>query len=534
MRSVPHPFHYAALLAAALLTAALTAVAVRPWNLGALAWLAYLPLFAALRATAAPLLSAALGVVGALGVSSVAYEAAAGIGVAYYPLAALLATVPFAIAGAGTSVLQRRLPSALAWCVAPLLWVVAELVPAQPALLGRFALPLTMIGYSQAELPALHLARFSSVTATSVAILLANALLLELLLSFRVGRMALRRQATAASGCAPPVRSARRSTWASALGLAGVATLVWAAWVTRPAQFDFAAQHVGSQIAPASIPAAEPASFRVSLVQPHQPTALLAAAHTVPQARTELLRHLFALSSQRTSTSDLTIWPEAAWPGRLTYDAKGVAGSSEAIQLLGAHPPILFGAAGMTAGGKPSNAAFTWTGVQLRHAYDKVHLVPIGENGLQPGDGFRLERLAGVLVAPLICYDVVFPGLARAAARGGAELLAVLTDDAFAALGDVPLQHLRVAIFRAVETGLPLAFAANTGPSAILGRNGDVLASAAAGEATTLAATLGLGTGSTPYLRYGNWVGALASLLVALLAALGAARVAGMTGGARY
>lgn len=530
------------MMAAALLTAALTAVALRPWGLGGLAWLAYLPLFAALRANASPLLGGALGAAAALGVSSVAYEAAAGIGAAYYPLVALVATLPFALAGVATALLQRHLSPALTWCAAPLLWVVAELVPAQPALLGRFALPLTMIGYSQAELPALHLARFSSVTATSLAILMVNALLIELLRSLRSMNGALRYRSTVALPEAPPThpgpqrgaRSVARGVWAPALGLAGVAIMVWAAWVTRPAPFKLASQPLSPPLAPAGVRATEQPSFRVSLVQPHQPTALLAAAHEVPQAHSELLRHLFALSALEAASADLTIWPEAAWPGRLTHDDNGVRSEAATLQLLATHPPLLFGAAAMNTSGKPSNAAFTWTEVQLRHVYDKVHLVPIGEDGLQPGNGFRLARLAGVLVAPLICYDVVFPGLARAAARGGAELLAVLTDDAFAAVGDVPLQHLRVAVFRAVETGLPLAFAANTGPSAILDRNGTVLASASAGEATALAATLGLGTGSTPYLRYGNWVGALACLLVALLMALGAGRVAGMTGGARY
>lgn len=572
-------YSLAAAFAAALLTAALTATAIRPWGLGWLAWFAYLPLFAALHSTASPLPGAMLGAVAALGVTSVAYEAAAGIGAIYYPLATLLATVPFALAGAGTSLLRRRLPHTLVWLIAPLLWVVAELIPAQPALLGRFALPLSMIGYSQAELPALHLARFSSVTATSTAVLIANALFLELLRSVRAlkrsswfGAASLQITRPAAhsesqhtlnpgpfsvrkSGSRRGPSRAHLGVWASTAGLALLVVTVWAAWVTRPVPLGVHEIQLGSLPPPGG--ALERASVRVGIVQPHLPTALLAASRVLPEARNDQLRHLTELSAKLNSsdstTADLAIWPEAAWPGRLSQDNREIASGgaknnvhdnnaidyggtnilAEADRLLSAHPPLLFGAASQTTGGLPGNSAFSWAEGQLSHVYDKVHLVPIGEDGLAPGDGFRLAKLGGLQVAPLICYDVVFPSLARAAARGGAELLAVLTDDAFAAFSSVPRQHLRVAAFRAVETGLPVAFAANTGPSAIFDRNGSVLASAAAGEAATLAATLGLATGSTPYLRYGNWVGVTAGLLVAALVALGASRVVRPTGGAR-
>jgi len=158
--------------------------------------------------------------------------------------------------------------------------------------------------------------------------------------------------------------------------------------------------------------------------------------------------------------------------------------------------------------------------------FDKRHTVPLAEDGLVRSSAPAVVIGGGVAVAPLICYDVAFPATVRQAARGGAELLAVLTDDTFAAGSDVPFQHLRVAQLRAVESGLWLAFASNGGPSALIDPAGQVVAVTEPGEATLLTASARLGTGSTPYLEYGDWVGALTWLLSAALVSL-----AGLKGG---
>src|SRR5690606_38274630 len=121
------------------------------------------------------------------------------------------------------------------------------------------------------------------------------------------------------------------------------------------------------------------------------------------------------------------------------------------------------------------------------------------------GTGPAVVTIAGHKVAPLICYDVVFPADARAAARAGAELLVVLTDDSFASRSDVPRLHLRVARMRAIETGLPVALASNTGPSAVIAADGNLIATTSPLEATTLATTISGGHGVTPYVRFGDW-----------------------------
>jgi apolipoprotein N-acyltransferase len=540
--------------APALLSAGLVAASARPWGLGWLAWVAFAPAFAAVLHAHTPREGALVSAVAALGMLAVGYEAVAGIGIWAYAPVCLVATLPFAAAGAASVAFRRRAGVRAATIALPMLWCAAEWLPAQPWLAGRWALTLSIIGYSQAGLPAMQLARFSSVTATSLAVLLANALLLRCLVH----------------------RSAR-----AVGGILALAALVAAAWWTR---------------ADAS-PAAAADTVRVRLVQPHLSDAERAAATALPDVREELLARLREASlrpvrpvrpaqSERPAHPDraprpprssrlerssrpagaaslgdgvgtvasdavggllaadrptLTIWPEAAWPDRLRHDGHAAFLSAVDAAWLDGLAPLLLGASARGGGGtagplseresgdvpRSSNAAFLWTGASLLHVFDKRHLVPITEDGLAAGPGAGVVDVNGVSVAPAICYDAVFPSFARSAVRAGADLLAVLADDGFAARGDVPIQHLRVAAFRAVETARPLAFASNTGPSAVVDASGHVLARTGAGSQDVLVAALGIGAGPTPYVRYGDWVGALVCLT-----SIGWAALAGARGGA--
>lgn len=486
----------------ALCSAGLVVVAGRPWGVGALAWLAFVPLFAALRQCRSWLVAGGLSTVTALGVASVAYEPAAALGPAWHLVALLSCAAPFAVAGASGWAVGRRLPASLGPVTVALFWAVAELLPAQPTLLGRFALPLSTFGYSQADLPALHLARLSSVTTTSLAVLLGNAFVLRAVIGWRSGRL---------GGALPAL-----------LGLASIAAVTAAAWLTAPAS-------------------STTTGFDVAVAQPNQPTALLAASQRVPAARTQVLGRLTGLAAGTLAADqappDLLLFPEGAWPQPLDNTEPLAALDAESVAALAKLPRSLIGAAGRTGDGGSTNSAFLWADGALSHFYDKVHLVPVTESGLQPGVAIPVTELAtadraSMAVAPFICYDIVFPGAVRAAALAGAQLLAVLTDDAFAARGDVPHQHLRLARFRAVESGLPVAFASNTGPSALFDGRGGLLAASAAGQSALLRARLGAGAGPTPYIRYGNWVGALTCLAVVVLTLLAAHGVAGTKGGA--
>src|SRR5690606_11346886 len=225
------------------------------------------------------------------------------------------------------------------------------------------------------------------------------------------------------------------------------------------------------------------------LVQPNLPDGAYLAARALPPARSTLVGSLIALAAPPVgATPVLTILPEAAWPGPLasaTNTARQVDPLLEDPRLSG---PVLFGAptkgraadeTQATQTAQPSgswfaNSAYLLADGMVTRVQDKLHLVPIAEGGLRAGSGPAVFAVGELRPAVLICYDAAFPTSGRAAVRAGASLLAVLTDDSFAARGDVPKLHVRLAVFRAVETGLPVALASNTGPSVLIDSSGQI------------------------------------------------------------
>src|SRR5690606_28796495 len=169
---------------------------------------------------------------------------------------------------------------------------------------------------------------------------------------------------------------------------------------------------------------------------------------------------------------------------------------------------VLFGApaVGFLSGRARTNSAFLFDGVALRHAYAKLRLVPIGESGFAAGSSPAVVEVAGVPLAPFVCYDALFPSDARGAVRAGARVLVVITDDAFAAGSDVPELHLRAARMRAIETGTPVVLAANTGPSALVDPWGRLAARLPALQAGSLLAVVRPGDGATTYVALGDWL----------------------------
>lgn len=74
---------------------------------------------------------------------------------------------------------------------------------------------------------------------------------------------------------------------------------------------------------------------------------------------------------------------------------------------------------------------------------------------------------------PLICFEAAFPE-GRA---GDDDFLVNVTNDAWFGTSNGPHQHLMAARFRAMETGLPVLRAANTGISAIIDARGGIVSS---------------------------------------------------------
>lgn len=165
--------------------------------------------------------------------------------------------------------------------------------------------------------------------------------------------------------------------------------------------------------------------------------------------------------------------------------------------------------------------------------YDKVIRVPFGEYvplralvgqvadlSLIPRDAIAGEG-PGTLQTPAgrlgvsISFEGLFASRARSAVRDGASALLNPTNAASYVTADIPAQQVAAARLRAVETGRTVLLAAPTGPSAIVGFDGEVRARSELEAAEVLTGTVQPRAGLTPYTRIGDLpVLALAALLL--------------------
>ena len=166
-------------------------------------------------------------------------------------------------------------------------------------------------------------------------------------------------------------------------------------------------------------------------------------------------------------------------------------------------------------------------------SFDKFHLVPLGEyvplrsvfpfiNKITPGDvdftegpGPRTLTLPGLPpVGPLICYEVIFPGRV-VDPDNRPQWLLNLTNDGWFGTSSGPYQHFTAARLRAVEEGLPLVRAANTGISGLIDPYGRVLSQIELGKSAVRDLPLPAAINPPPlFARFGGW-----TLLVQLLIA---------------
>jgi len=224
-------------------------------------------------------------------------------------------------------------------------------------------------------------------------------------------------------------------------------------------------------------------------------------------------------------------WPESAFPGLLDEDPEARRLIMQAAPRAAAG---LVGSVRFGADQRPRNSLFVLRpGGSIADIYDKSHLVPFGEyqpkilpvqvvpgGGFEAGPGRRTLHLPGVApFAPLICYEVIFPGEVASRADRPAWLLNI-TNDAWFGDSAGPRQHLAAARMRAVEEGLPLARAANTGISAAFDGTGRELGRIGWGRAASLAVQLPGALPPTVFARGGLWLPTLLALAVAGASAL--------------
>jgi apolipoprotein N-acyltransferase len=261
--------------------------------------------------------------------------------------------------------------------------------------------------------------------------------------------------------------------------------------------------------------------------------------------RQQVMQRYLALSDRSTGPQssgvrDAThlIWPESAFPFFLTREPDALA---QIAALLPAGTVLITGAARLADPSPTSPGVRAYNSVyvidhdgSILSVYDKLHLVPFGEylpfQRLMERLGFmQLTKLQGGYLSgnrrralavprappflPLICYEVIFPHDVVPPGERPGWLLNV-TNDGWFGLSAGPYQHFQQARVRAIEEGLPLVRAANTGISAVLDPVGRIVQSLPLGVEGVLDSPLPQALAPTLYSRLGD--GPLALVLAAL------------------
>lgn len=488
--------------ACALSTGLLLVAAMPPYGLPELAWPAFVPLLLALRGLAwRPALRLGLAAGFALGLGTFAFLIDTLMVFAELPLVATLpmlalfaawTAAPLGLWAALLALGTGRVP----WLVAPAFvgvwWTWPVLFPFTP-LLGLAGRPLWI---QPAELGGAPLVELLVVT---FAALLADAI---------------------------AARDLRRAALACVLPLATAALGAWRV---------------------ASLEAETTRTVRVGLVQPNTPL-----LWDDKQARLTRLRGQSAAA--QAAGAQLIVWPENIYPWPL--DRPFERDFSDADRVLAEHSlPTIFGAGNIAdLDDYGYNSAFLMAAdgrVQAR--YDKIVLVPLGERIPLVDPEWAKRHVVGmahnfagesptrfvvdlygppglidplVTLGPLICYEDVFAGLARAVAAqpGGVEAFVNLTNDTWFGATAEPARHLALAQFRSVEHRVPTVRSVNSGPSSLVDRAGRVVATTELRPASPdtppefllVDVPLGRSTASAPTLfARGGWLLVHACQLVA-------------------
>jgi apolipoprotein N-acyltransferase len=247
----------------------------------------------------------------------------------------------------------------------------------------------------------------------------------------------------------------------------------------------------------AQIAALPPAhQLRVGLIQGNIPQDI----KWHPNAQEETMSRYERLTREAVARgANLVIWPETAAPFYFQAETLPDAAYRDRLLKLAStvKTPILFGSPAFKINGIQDvtlfNRAYLMSANgEIIESYDKIRLAPFGEYIPFHGILFFLDKLvvgigdfaAGteqtVFTLPqarfsvLICYEGIFPSLARGFVERGAELLVNITNDAWFGRSSAPYQHLMMEAMRAVENRVPLVRAANTGFSAVVDLDGRV------------------------------------------------------------
>ncbi len=401
----------------------------------------------------------------------------------------------------------------------PALWVVMEWARTQ----GPFAFPWGVLGYVWVGTPLAQAADIAGVYGLSLLTLTLASLLVSPLV-YRPKRVL-----SASRARVPTPRKPRQAGWSAWLVGLGLAAL----WL-------------GYGI------------FREQTVTLSAPkTAVLVQGSTDPYNRvTEpggelgLYRRLTQQALQTSGPAEVVVWPEGVALELLYsgYDLTSpyAAPDRAEIQASAGGQPVITGGGAFDerAVFSASNSVFGLESGEVGGRYDKVYLVPFGEyfpllgplepvyrtvfgwfgypmlQSRPPGQTVAPLSVAGTMFAAYICYESVFPQIARTMVAEGAQVLVNISNDAWFGFGQGARQHFLMGNLRAIETRRYLLRDGNDGITALVNPLGQVEKELPRGERGALTVRYGERSGLTPYVRFGDLLvlgSALAVPFIALL-----------------
>lgn len=257
-----------------------------------------------------------------------------------------------------------------------------------------------------------------------------------------------------------------------------------------------------------------------------------------PAFRDAILSRYLTLSREAIAAgANVVFWPEASTPGYFDIDdalalpIRRLAAETRTPFILGAdayQPPI---------DGHPEQffnaAVLVGSDGRSKQTYKKIHLVPFGEfvpfkslfffakplveavSDFSPGTEPIVFDVDGRRISVAICYEAIYPGLARDFVANGSQLLATITNDAWFGRSSAAYQHFEQAGLRAVEEGRYVVRAANTGISGAVDPYGRTLVSTPLFEPVSLTVDVRLLTDRTIYSRTGDLIAWLSLAMTA-------------------
>ncbi|MCE9625400.1 MAG: apolipoprotein N-acyltransferase [Deltaproteobacteria bacterium] len=262
--------------------------------------------------------------------------------------------------------------------------------------------------------------------------------------------------------------------------------------------------------------------IRVGIVQPNVTHERKWAKSFVPAQFEDLREDSLALESDGV---ELLVWPESALPVKIPENTESLP-SEIKLERAG----LLFGAVAIAddGNGVPAEKKYfnsAWLSDEsgaILGKYRKQHLVPVGEyipwkriftsaksltspmGEVLPGGQGEPLQFHGKALGILICYEDIFPEIARRTVGLGAEILVELTNDAWYGWSGASRQHLAISQLRSIETRREGLRAANSGISALIDRKGRVLWQSVLFQRQAFASGLRLYRDLSFYARFGD------------------------------